>query len=254
MKPKLSLLHGWAVNSNIWNPIVDRLESEFEITIIDLPGYGNDRDYTGDYSLEAVVDVVLSRAPERSNWVGWSLGATIAMAAANKHPGRFEKLQLVSATPHFLKSADWEHGANLGQFQKIANDFTKDHPRALRKFLLLSTLSPERVKARATSKLVRAIQATLDLSAPPINRNLKEGLRILESTDLRSQLGEIAVETQVVAGKNDHVVSVESSRWLFEQLNNGHSFHVLDAGHLPFLQADSEYIETLVSFIKNSER
>ena len=254
MKPKLTLLHGWAVNSNIWNPIREQLETEFELTIVDLPGYGNDIDYFEDYSLETIVDVVLARAPEKSSWVAWSLGATIAITAAIKHPQRFEKLQLVCPTPHFLKTDDWEHGANQGLFQKIADDFSKDHVKALRKFLLLSVLSPIRGKARETAKLIRDIQADLDLSKAPINRTLQEGLRILAETDLRARLGELTVETQVIAGKNDHIISIDSSQWLFEQLPNGHSFHSMNAGHLPFLQANSEYIETLVSFIKNSNR
>ncbi len=69
-KKSLVLLHGWGVNSLIWNRVLPNLEKHFELTLIDLPGYGNDVDYVGSYTLETIVDEVLSRAPERANWVG----------------------------------------------------------------------------------------------------------------------------------------------------------------------------------------
>ena len=102
MKPRLVLLHGWAVNSLIWNPILDQLSARYDVTVLDLPGYGGQADYGGDYKLDSVVTNVLSRAPKLANWVAWSLGGTIAMAAAMAQPNRFESLQLISTTPCFL--------------------------------------------------------------------------------------------------------------------------------------------------------
>jgi len=102
MKPRLVLLHGWAVNSLIWNPILDQLRASYDVTILDLPGYGDQISYDGDYDIETIVADVLSRAPDTANWIGWSLGGTIALAAALAQPQRFEKLQLISTTPHWV--------------------------------------------------------------------------------------------------------------------------------------------------------
>ena len=96
MKSRLVLLHGWAVNSLIWNPILDQLKDRYEVTVVDLPGYGAQKNYDGDYDIQTVVADVLSRAPEVANWIGWSLGGTIALAAAIAQPNRFERLQLIS--------------------------------------------------------------------------------------------------------------------------------------------------------------
>lgn len=250
MKPALVLLHGWAINSNVWNPILDELESEFELSIVDLPGYGDDAGYQEDYSLDTVVEAVLARAPKVANWVGWSLGGTIAIAAALKHPERFEKLQLVSTTPRFVNCENWTAGSKSTSFDNLVDDCKTDQQSAIRKFLMLAALNSS--KPKQSVRLVRKLENELSKSASPTLQTLLAGLEILRSTDLRPQLGELRVETQVVAGFQDQITPPQASRHLFEQLPNGHSFHCLEASHLPFLQATSGYIEKLASFIKNT--
>ena len=86
MKVPLVLLHGWGVNAAIWNAIIPELESEFELHIIDLPGYGNSNATDQAISLSEVTDIILREAPAQAVWVGWSLGGTIALHAALTHP------------------------------------------------------------------------------------------------------------------------------------------------------------------------
>jgi len=143
MKPRLVLLHGWAVNSLIWNPVLDQLRERYQITLLDLPGYGDQINYNGQYDIQTVVANVLSRAPEVANWVGWSLGGTIALAAALAQPQRFKKLQLISTTPRFLASQEWDHGVAVEPFEELAKGFASDYSRSLKRFLLLQTFTED---------------------------------------------------------------------------------------------------------------
>ncbi len=249
MKPRLVLLHGWAVNSLIWNPILDQLDSRFDLTVLDLPGYGSQIDYSGDYNMESVIADILSRAPETANWVAWSLGGTIALAAAMAEPHRFEKLQLISTTPRFLVDEQWEHGVEPGPFEELAIGFEADYSRSLKKFLLLQTFSDNPDEKRTSVSLVRELHGLLTEANPPSHQTLQFGLALLRQTDLRDRLGELKVKTQVVAGQSDRVVPISASGYLYEQLSNGHSFVSLPGGHLPFLQHPSDYIECLENFL-----
>jgi pimeloyl-[acyl-carrier protein] methyl ester esterase len=249
MNQPLVLLHGWGMNALVWDRIMPLLEAHFEVTAIDLPGYGDDIDYFDEYSLDAVVNEVLSRAPEKANWVGWSLGATIAMAAAILRPERFMKLQLVSATPCFLTRPDWSHGIELAPFESLARTFDEDYQKAIKSFLLLQVLTNDRIQFKESRVLVRELTADLIRSPRPRNQTLQEGLKILSQTDLRPQLSRLSVETQLIAGNRDHVVPTAASEFLFRHLPNGHSFQVFRAGHLPFLQVPSKYIEALTQFM-----
>ncbi len=252
MKPRLVMLHGWAVNSRIWDPILADLQSEFEVTQVDLPGYGSDTDYEGEYLLNSIVNETLARAPEKATWVAWSLGATIAIAAAIEYPERFEKLQLISPTPKFLSNETWELGSESTRFLQLAADFEADFLSGLRKFLLLSAFSNDRSQRLPATKLVRKVAALIRQEKTPSHQTLQSGLEILRDTDLRDHLTDLKVPTQVIVGTDDQIVPPEASRFLFEQLPNPHSFREFHAGHLPFLQSPSEYIETLISFTQDT--
>ena len=248
MKYPLVLLHGWGVNSLIWNRILPLLVSDFDLTLIDLPGYGNEVDYAGEYSLDTITDKVLTRAPDEAIWVGWSLGGTIAMAAAIARPERFLKLQLVSTTPCFLKGSDWQYGVDIEPYESLANDFDREYEKSIRKFLLLQVFTSDRSKIKGKKMLVRELSQTLRECERPTGNTLQAGLELLRQTDLRPCLADLKVETQMIAGRNDHVVPVEASEFLFRHLKNGHSLQVFETGHLPFLEAPSKYIEALTTF------
>ena len=260
MKPRLVLLHGWAVNSLIWNPILDQLRDRYELTVLDLPGYGTQIHYDGDHDIETVVGDVLSRAPEVANWVGWSLGGTIALAAAIAQPQRFEKLQLISTTPRFLNSEQflnsqqWNHGVAIEPFEALAQGFESDYFKSLKRFLLLQTFSEDPAEKKQSVALVRELSSLLSQSDPPSQSTLQSGLQLLRQTDLRDQLRKLTIQTQVIAGQSDRVVPMAASEYLFDQLVDGHlghSFKSLTGGHLPFLQSPSDYIGCLEEFIQS---
>jgi pimeloyl-[acyl-carrier protein] methyl ester esterase len=249
----LVLLHGWGVNAKVWNPILDELKNRHELVVLNLPGYGAASDYSADYSLHSVTDEVLSQAPEKANWVGWSLGATIAMSAAIAQPNRFEKLQLISPTACFTNRPDWDFGTDIEPFQNFANDFDQNYEKALGKFLLLQVLTKDRAKIGPARSMVRDLKNQLLDSPKPSDQTLRGGLEILHQSDLRTRIADLSIETQVIAGAEDHVVSFEASQLLFDQLPNGHSIHRFESGHLPFLQEPGKYIEVLNQFMQPNQ-
>lgn len=256
MKPQLVLLHGWAVNSLIWNSILDQLHARYDVTILDLPGYGAQVNYNGSYDLETVVAEVLSRAPDVANWIGWSLGGTIALAAAMAQPQRFEKLQLISTTPKFLNSEHWSHGVDIEPFEALSLGFESDYSKSLKRFLLLQTFSEDPAEKKKGITLARELSGILaQTEPPPSQQTLQSGLELLRQTDLRDQLGKLTIPTQVIAGRSDRVVPMAASKHLFDELGNDnldHSFKSLPGGHLPFLQSTSDYIGCLEEFIPSN--
>lgn len=252
MKQPLVLLHGWGVNSLIWNPILPSLSDRFELTRIDLPGYGGETDYAGDYSMESVVDDVLARAPDKANWIGWSLGASIAMEAAIAYPKKFLKLQLISPTPRFLKGGDWNHGVDVKAYQSLATGFEEDYAKAVQRFLLLQVHSSDRSRFRKSRSLVRELTETINQHQRPTTQTLLASLRLLGETDLRGRLSDLKIETQVIAGKSDSIVPVEASEHLFSCLAHGSSLQLFESGHLAFLEQPTKYIGALTQFLASN--
>ena len=114
--------------------------------------------------------------------------------------------------------------------------------------MLLQVFTKDRIQFKESRQMVRELTQMQIQSQPPTSRTLREGLNILRNTDLRAQISQLTIATQVIAGRNDHIVPVAASEHLFHQLTNGHSLKLFDTGHLPFLEAPGKYIEALTTF------
>lgn len=257
MKIPLVLVHGWGIGSKIWQPILSSLSSQFDVTLVDLPGYGEDAEYDGDYSIPVVVERVLGQAPDgKAIWVGWSLGATIVMTAALAQPARFLGLQLISATPRFLNTheagSEWFWGTDLEPFEKLAELFEQNHAKAMKRFLLLQADTHDRAAITAAKTWVRELGQLILKSPTPTTHTLFSGLEILAKVDLRTKLGDLSVPTQVVAGTHDQVVPAAASRYLASQLahegDRTLEYFEFPTGHLPFIESPAKYLELLTSF------
>ncbi len=239
-KVPLVLLAGWGVNSQVWRPLVPLLSDTFELHLLDLPGYGHDPDYRGSYSLSAIVNRVLEAAPQSAVWVGWSLGATIAMQAAILHPERFSGLQIISGTPRFMAAPDWEWGMHVEPLNQLMDSFELNYETGLKKFLLLQTQQRPLVREQLSS--------ILSLPGPSWS-TLQHSLRLLIETDLRTTVHGIRVPTRILAGVHDRVVSATASRWLAEQIVAAdHQCKLTAGGHLGFLESPAALVKDLQQF------
>jgi pimeloyl-[acyl-carrier protein] methyl ester esterase len=257
-KIPLVLLHGWGLNQRIWDvgqgaelnqSFVSKLSERFEVHRLDLPGYGNDREYDGEYRLPEIAARVLEQASQAATnadgaiWVAWSLGATVAMQAAIQEPGRFLGLQLIAPTPHFMANKSWPHGINHESLLQLRKKFETDYQQGLRYFLMLQT--SDRNLIRNTFTAVSGMPA-------PRTEILMRSLNLLTETDLRNIVDQIRVPIQILMGTEDRIVPPNASRKLFEMLTSGNREAVaikpLPGGHLCFLESEGKYFETLNEF------
>ena len=248
MTVPLVLLHGWGVNAAIWNALIPELEPDFELHLIELPGYGASALAHPEMTLAEVTENVLDQAPHQAIWAGWSLGGTVALNAALTHPERIRKLQLISTTPRFLTGTDWEHGVQKEAFEKLAISFHGDYAKALQSFLRLQLYQADRAQQRISRQIAKELTTQLIARHTPSVATLQNGLAILANTDLRDQIPHLTINTQIIAGKNDTLVPLAASHFLYENLTSPHSFIEMDTGHIPFLESTKGYIEALKRF------
>ena len=117
----LVFLHGWGVNSGVWQPLIDILKHQYCITTIDLPGYGlNHQQLPTPYNLQSIATLVEAYLPTNSILVGWSLGGLVAQQIANSYPEKIKQLVLICSSPKFSESDDWP-----GIEPKILSFFTQ---------------------------------------------------------------------------------------------------------------------------------
>ena len=99
--PALVLLHGFTGHGQSMAEVAQSLEADYETFALDLPGHGHSVDVlaTGGYGFDACVDdlaaTLESAGRHRAHWLGYSMGARLALGCAVRHPGRVASLVLV---------------------------------------------------------------------------------------------------------------------------------------------------------------
>ena len=244
--PELVMLHGWAMHSGLWRDFAESLADRCRVTLVDLPGHGRSGPQD-DYSLDAVVATLSEVAPPAAHWLGWSLGALMAIGVARNYPDRVKSLSLLAGTPRFIAGDDWP-GVSPEQLGQMANNLEADYPATLKRFIGLQTYG----QAEARS-LARHIQARLDECPPPEHSALRGGLALLGDTDLRLFLASYARPALAILGGHDRLVPKAVMPPL-RVLNPRMEIHELpSAAHLPFLTHPDATATLILAFLARQE-
>ena len=76
----LVLVHGWGLHGGLFGALVPALATTHRVHVVDLPGHG--RSAPTEPGLRAWARAVERAVPARAAWLGWSLGALVALRAA----------------------------------------------------------------------------------------------------------------------------------------------------------------------------
>jgi pimeloyl-[acyl-carrier protein] methyl ester esterase len=241
--PALVLLHGWGLHGGVWEPLLPELTPRFTVHVVDLPGHGYSRGLAAPSTAEEMARPILASLPQPATWLGWSLGGIVALAAARLAPATVQRLALVGATPKFAQSPDWPHGMPLDTLRAFADELERDYRGVLLRFLSLQLGNGEAQRA-----LLRTLRASLFSRGEPSVASLRAGLAILEDSDLRASLGEIAAPALVVHGARDRLVPVEAGEHLAAHLRRATLRRLEADGHAPFLSRPQEFARWLTEF------
>lgn len=240
--PELLLIHGWGLHSEVWDGFAEELAAEFRVTVVDLPGHGRSPPQ-GVFSLHDAAAAVLAAAPAKALWLGWSLGGMVALEAAACRPQRVSRLVLMASNPRFVAAPDWP-GMDAAVLERFAADLAEDYRATLQRFLALVARG-----ADSEAGGLRALRRRFAAGEPPDADALQAGLQILRDTDLRPELGRLAMPTLAVLGERDMLVPAAVGPLLAQLLGPGRVQTVAGAGHAPFLSDPARCASLLREFM-----
>lgn len=242
--PDLVLIHGWGLNGGIWDTLAPRLvQAGFCVTRVDLPGYGRSA-WQGEVDIGAQARAVLDCIPQRAAWLGWSMGALVALRAALDAPSRITRLVLVAATPSFIRRPGWTAAMEPGLLESFARDLQRDYLRTLQRFLALQVRGSDTAEA-----VLRELRARLLQHGNPVPEALLAGLDILRDTDLRAQLPHITCPSLWLMGARDTLVPETAGRETAEWIPDARVEVIAGAGHAPFLARPAEVSGIISGFL-----
>lgn len=242
--PPLVLIHGWGLHGGVFAPLVDRLQDQYEMHLVDLPGHGHSRVCETSLTLEACTAEILACTPP-APWLAWSLGGLFALHAASRSP-QVRALLMIAATPCFVRSEDWSHAVESSVFDQFRIDLQQDYPGTLQRFLALDTIGSEHARAE-----LRTLKESLYARGEPSTRALQEGLKLLQDSDLRSTLPRLSVPSLWISGHRDRLVPPAAMHQAAAMTPGSRYVDIAAGGHAPFLGHADQVASEIRSFTKS---
>lgn len=237
----LLMWHGWGMHPAAWDGFTAQLAVQPQTP--PLPGYAA-TPAPVPYSLDALVDTLLVEQSAPVTLCGWSLGALLALHAAQRHPDKVARLILIGATPSFVQRPDWPHGMTPQALAEFTEAVARDPASSLKRFIAL--FNQNDVNSR---RLGRELMQALTTAPLPSSDTLVAGLDLLRDTDLRAQAPMIRQPTLLLHGAHDPLMPLAAAQWLAATLPQAQLSVLPDAGHAPFLSDAAQCAALVKEFL-----
>lgn len=238
----LVLLHGWGVNSAVWQPVIEQLSQRFCLYLVDLPGFGQSEPLS-DYSLKSISKAILQVVPESAVWCGWSLGGLIATYTAINYPLRVNKLIQVACSVKFVADEAWP-GVDKSVFDNFSLGLQANPSKTLTRFIALQAMgcASARKDSMAFKKLLSGTKDA-DQSA------LDAGLKLLADSDIRLSFANLSTPCLSLFGQFDSLVPQQVQHDMQELAPSLQSQLFENSAHAPFMSESDLFCQRMIEFI-----
>ena len=233
-------VHGWAMNSAVWDECVGQLPGWIKVSVVDLPGHGTMASVSAS-KLDDYVQALVPLVHQPVIWVGWSLGGLAVLRLAELYPQRVAAALLVATNPCFVSQADWTCAVDANVFDQFANDLKKNQQKTIRRFLALQVKGlPDMMS------VVRRLQQSMQSRGQASTQALAFALDMLLETDLRQALKTIECPLHWLLGAKDALVPVELAQVLRQQYGQQNVVLLPQASHAPFISHSEDFVKQLI--------
>lgn len=244
----LCLIHGWGAQNSVWREWAQtHLAPHFEVTLIDLPGFGGSPKIelqAGEDLNQAWLDAVADVLPTKTYLLGWSLGGLIALQLAERYPQHIKSLICLASTPSFVQTENWKWGVS----PELMGDFIKtlglDSLALLSRFWKLQLQGSDGAR-----QLIKHFTTQMKNRRMPSFIGLLQGLELLRDIDMRKNLASIQQPTLWLLGENDPLVPQEIVKLLPEMQPNSQVEIIQGAAHVPFFSHPEQTAQKVNAFL-----
>lgn len=240
----LVFIHGWGLNSAVWQPCLEQLKADFEVITVDLPGFATNNSYqVSEYSLVEIADAIQQAIGKPAVYIGWSLGGLVASQITLTYPEQVLGLITVASSPQFVEREAWPgiKESVLAMFhQQLAQDTTK----TISNFLKIQAMGSPHI--RQDIKKIRDLVMQYE---QPNQQVLDDSLQLLETSNLSNRLSDIHQPFLRLYGKLDGLVPKGVIPLINSLVPDSDHFIFEQASHAPFISHQSEFLTVLKSWL-----
>jgi pimeloyl-[acyl-carrier protein] methyl ester esterase len=244
----LVFVHGWSFSGVVWQSQRELFQNCFRCIIVDLPGHGESAPSLSGYALDDFVtslgELFAHLDLREVVLVGWSLGALMALAAAQTYRDRISALVLVAGTPRFTATDNYSCGLDVKEIRGLALRLRRNQLATFEDFSRRMFTPGDVSAGECSGSYVDLVAGRL----PDTNAAL-QSLETLAVSDLRDILPEVQLPVLVVHGEGDGICPVVAARFMAERLPEARLALMPGVGHAPFLSFPLKFARILQDFI-----
>ncbi|MCI2422250.1 alpha/beta fold hydrolase [Saccharopolyspora sp. K220] len=226
--PPLVLLHPLALSGRVWDPVVDQLADHFDTIAPDARGHGQSGWDRAEFGVTELADDIVALLDglgfPAAHLVGMSMGGSVAINVAGRHPGRVERLVLADTTAWYGADAvpTWTQRAEkvrtTGRPAQIpfqvdrwfTEHFRRTHPAEVNRVVGIFLATDSAAHAQASLALGRM--------------------------DGRELLPSITAPTLAFAGEEDYATPPEMAVYAAEHVADGTALNLPGLRHLSLVE------------------
>lgn len=243
--PTLLLIHGFPLNSTMWDAEIDELGDLVRVLAPDLRGFGHSEGSTPPYSMRMLASDCLglleaAGVGDEIIVAGHSMGGYIALEILRQAPERVAGLILIATRA----AADSPEGQV--RRDETARQVQAVGPSELFDTMAVKMLAPENAEDEELTDFLRAMMA--DATEQGIVGALAA---MRDRPDSTSMLPQIDVPTLVIHGRDDQIVPVAEAEAVAAAIPNAQLVILDNAGHAPNLEAPDDFVVAMWNFLES---
>ncbi|WP_233862266.1 alpha/beta fold hydrolase [Paraburkholderia adhaesiva] len=250
------LLHGSGPGATGWSNFsgnIEALAKQFHVYAVDMPGWGQSDAATVEQldHVEAAIQFMDALGIERAAFVGNSMGGQTSLRLATEHPNRISHLITmgppVGRMPTLFGAGD---GPSEG-LKTLIHAYQDPSPENMRRLVEIMVFdkarfaTPELCKARSDAALARPEHLSNYVAGLPKGAPLPKWVK-------PELLSSIKVPTLLIHGRDDRVVSFETSLFLLANIPNSRLVLLNRCGHWAMIEHPEEFNRVVGDFIANA--
>ena len=250
------LIPGLGLDHNYYRFGIPLLSRHLQVLAVDPRGIGRSTKSPPPYTVEAWAEDFAAMIDKLAfgpiHVLGSSLGGSMALALAQRHPGKLKSLIVVGGFSELDRATELNFRLRLRLIEKLGmSDEVAD-------YMGLWTLTRKFINSDAGFATMRANQANIRANSAQSYSAFVEALlkwgrcqpgqeREPKFTTL---LDSIKTPTLVVTSDNDHLIPKELSDLIAGRIAGAKLVVMPGAGHIPFMEQPEEVVRVVLQFLE----
>ena len=254
------LIPGLGLDHTYYRFGIPLLARRMQVLAVDPRGVGRSTKSPPPYSVESWADDFAGMIDKLGfgpiHVLGSSLGGAIALALAQRHPGRLKSLTVVGGFSELDRATELNFRLRLKLIEKLGmSDEVAD-------YMGLWTLTRKFINSDAGYAVMRANQANIRTNSAESYSAFVEALLRWgrcqpgqeQEPKFTSLLSSIKLPTLVVTSDNDHLIPKELSDLIAARIAGATLAVMPGAGHIPFMEQPENVVRIVLDFIEGLGR